>query len=98
MGHFGRDKTFATLSKNYLWPEKFRDVNRYTNDALHVTKLSLKLNLMAYICLFQFRTNHGKILAWILGLVCLELEMARIPFLLLWIDSPKWLISFLATR
>ena len=31
MGHFGRDKTFATLSKNYFWPKMFRDVNRFTN-------------------------------------------------------------------
>src|SRR3989337_1327025 len=67
-------------------------------DALHVAKLSLKSNLMASICHFQFHINHGKILAWILCLVCLGLEMARIPFLLLWTDSPKWHISFLATR
>ena len=26
MGHFGRDKTFSTLSKNYFWPKMFRDV------------------------------------------------------------------------
>ena len=31
MGHFGRDKTFAMLSKNYYWPKMFRDVNRFTN-------------------------------------------------------------------
>ena len=31
MGHFGRDKTFATLSKNYFWPKMFRDVSRFTN-------------------------------------------------------------------
>ena len=31
MGQFGRDKTFATLSKNYYWPKMFRDVNRFTN-------------------------------------------------------------------
>ena len=31
MGHFGRDKTFATLSKNYFWPQMFRDVSRFTN-------------------------------------------------------------------
>src|SRR3954463_12182213 len=31
MGHFGRDKTFATLSKNYFWPKMHRDVNRFTN-------------------------------------------------------------------
>ena len=30
MGHFGRDKTFATLSKNYFWPKMFRDVSRFT--------------------------------------------------------------------
>jgi hypothetical protein len=28
MGNFGRDKTFATLSKNYFWPKMFRDVSR----------------------------------------------------------------------
>ena len=31
MGHFRRDKTFATLSKNYFWPKMFRDVSRFTN-------------------------------------------------------------------
>ena len=31
MGHFGCDKTFATLTKNYFWPKMFRDVNRFTN-------------------------------------------------------------------
>jgi hypothetical protein len=28
MGHYGRDKTFATLSKNYFWSKMFRDVSR----------------------------------------------------------------------
>ena len=31
MGHVGRDKTFAMLSKNYYWPKMFQDVNRFTN-------------------------------------------------------------------
>ena len=31
MGHFGRDKTLATLSKNYFCPKMFRDVSRFTN-------------------------------------------------------------------
>ena len=31
MRHFGRDKAFATLSKNYYWPKMFRDVNRFSN-------------------------------------------------------------------
>ena len=30
MGHFGRDKTFATLSKNYFWPKMFCAVSRVT--------------------------------------------------------------------
>ena len=30
MGHFGRDKTFTTLSKNYFWPKMFRDVSCFT--------------------------------------------------------------------
>ena len=30
MAHFGRDKTFATLSKNYFWPKMFRDVSHFT--------------------------------------------------------------------
>ena len=40
-------------------------------DALHVTKLSLKLNPMVYTCLFLFLINLGKTLVWILYLVCL---------------------------
>ena len=31
MGHFGREKTFATLSKNYLWPNMFCNISRFTN-------------------------------------------------------------------
>ena len=98
MGHFGRDKTFATLSKNYFGQRCFATSTVSPTDALHVAKLSLKINLMAFTCHFQFHINHRKILAWIFCLVCLELEMSRILFLLLWTDSPKWLISFLATR
>ena len=40
-------------------------------NALHVAKLSQKINLMVYICHFQFRINHGRILVWISCLVCL---------------------------
>jgi hypothetical protein len=29
MGHFGRDKTYATLSANFYWPKMFRDVGRF---------------------------------------------------------------------
>ena len=78
MGHFGRDKTFATLSKNYFWPRCFATSTASPTDALHVAKLSPKLNLMAFICLYPFHINHGKILAWILYFECLGLEMARI--------------------
>ena len=67
-------------------------------DALHVAKLSLKLNPMVFTCLFLFLINLGKTLAWILYLVCLELKMERIPCLLLWTDFLRWHISFLATR
>ena len=59
-------------------------------NVLHVAKLSLKLNLRAFICPFQFHIIHGKILVWTLCLVCLELEMERIPCLLLWTVSLKW--------
>src|SRR6187399_2098019 len=31
MGHFGRDKMLATLSKNYFWPKMLRDVSNLTN-------------------------------------------------------------------
>ena len=31
MGHFGCDKKFVTLSKNYFWPKMFRDVSGFTN-------------------------------------------------------------------
>ena len=31
MGHFGRDKTFVTLSKNYFWPKMFCEVSCFTN-------------------------------------------------------------------
>ena len=31
MGYFGREKTYATLSKNYIWPKMFYDVSRFTN-------------------------------------------------------------------
>ena len=29
MGHFGRDKTYATLSANFIWPRMSRDVGRF---------------------------------------------------------------------
>ena len=31
MGHFGHDKTIATLSFKYFWPKMFREVARFTN-------------------------------------------------------------------
>jgi len=67
-------------------------------DALHVAKLSLKLNPMVFTCPFLFLINLGKTLAWNLYLVCLQLKMERIPCLLLWTDSLKWLILTHATR
>ena len=55
-------------------------------DALHVAKLSQKLNPMVFTCLFLFLVNPRKTLAWTLYLVCLELKMERILCLLLWTD------------
>lgn len=98
MGHFGRDKTFATLSKNYFWPKMFRDVSRFTNRCSTCRKAKSHLNPMVYICHFLFHINHGKILAWMLCLDYLGLKMARIPYLLLWTDSLKWLILSHAIR
>lgn len=51
-------------------------------DALHVAKLSRKLNPMISICHFLLCITHGKILVWTLCLVFLELEMERISCLL----------------
>src|SRR5215216_5022131 len=66
--------------------------------ALHAAKLSPKLNLMVYVCHFQFHINLGKILVWISCLVCLGLKMERILYLLLWTDSQKWHLSSHAIR
>ena len=60
MGHFGRDKTFATLSKNYFCQRCFLMYHASPTVALHVAKLSQKLNPMVFICHFLFRTNHGR--------------------------------------
>src|SRR3990170_2948782 len=49
--------------------------------APHVAKLSHKLNLMVYICHFLYHIIHGKTLAWILCLACLEQEMEKTRFL-----------------
>ena len=59
MGHFGRDKTFATLSKNYFWPNMFRASPATPSIALHVAKLSQKLNPMVFTCPFPFLINLG---------------------------------------
>ena len=42
MGNFGRDKTFATLSKSYFLPKMFRDVNRFTNQCSTCRKAKSK--------------------------------------------------------
>ena len=42
MGHFGCDKTFATLSKNYFWPKMFRNVSRFTNRCFTCRKAKSK--------------------------------------------------------
>ena len=91
MGHFGCDKTFATLSKNYFWPKMFRNVSRFTTRCSTCCKAKSKAQShglympLPIPCHFEF-------------LVCLELKMARIPSLLLWTDFLRWHISFLATR
>ena len=51
---------YEALSTELISPPERRF---QTTDALHVAKLSPKLNLMASICLYQFHTNHGKTLA-----------------------------------
>ena len=98
MGHFGRDKTFSRSPRTIIVPRCFAMSAASPTGALHVAKLSLKLNPMVFTCLFLFLINLGKTLAWILYLVCLELKMERIPCLLLWTDFLRWHISFLATR
>ena len=98
MGHFGRDKTFATLSKNYFWPKMFRDVSRFTTRCSTCCKAKSKAQSHGLYMPLLFLINLGKTLAWILYLVFLELKMARIPSLLLWTDFLRWHISFLATR
>ena len=98
MGHFGHDKTFTTLSKNYFWPKMFRDVSRFTTRCSTCRKAKSKAQSHGLYMPLLFLINHGKTLAWILYLVCLELKMERIPCLSLWTDFLRWHISFLATR
>ena len=98
MGQFGRGKTFATLYKNYFWPKMLRNINRFTNRCSTCHKAKSKAHPIAFTCLSQFHINHGKTLAWISYLDCLGLVMERIRYLLLWTVSPRWHISFLATR
>ena len=98
MGHFGCDKTFATLSENYFWPKMFRNVSRFTNRCSTCRKAKSKAQSHVFTCLFLFLINHGKTLAWTLYLLFLGLEMGRIRYLSLWTVPQKWHISFLATR
>ena len=61
-GTFWTWQDFRYALQNYYWPRCFATSAASPTDVLHVTKLSLKLNPMAFACLYQFHINHGKIL------------------------------------
>ena len=98
MGHFGRDKTFATLSKNYFWPKMFHDVSRFTNRCSTCRKAKSKAQSHGlYMPLpIPYQPWEDISMDFVLGLP--RTQNGKIPCLLLWTDSLRWLISFHATR
>ena len=98
MGHFGRDKTFVTLSKNYFWPKMFRDVSRFTNRCSTCRKAMSKAQSHGLYMPLPIPYNPWEDISmdFVLGLP--RTQMERISCLLLWIDSLRWLISSRATR
>ena len=98
MGYFGRDKTFATLSKNYFWPKMFRDVSCFTNRCSTCRKAKSKAQSHGlYMPLpIPYQPWEDISIDFVLGLP--RTQNGRIPCLLLWIDFLRWHISFLATR
>ena len=98
MGHFGHDKTFAKLSKNYFWPKMFRDVSRFTSRCSTCRKAKSKAQSHGLYMPLPIPYQPWEDITWTLYLVCLELKMERIPCLLLWTDFLRWHISSLATR
>ena len=68
------------------------------SDARFVNLPKVKRPMRAYIFRYRFPHNLGQMSVWILFWVCHELKGATTPYSSSWIDSPRWLILFLARR
>ena len=98
MGHFGCDKTFATLSKNYYWPKMFRNVNHFTNQCLACRKAKSKAQSHGlYMPLpIPYQPWENISMDFVLGLPRTRNGKDSV-FVIVYL-SQKWHISFLATR
>ena len=98
MGHFGRDKTFATLSKNYFLPKMFRDVSRSTNQCSTYRKAKSKAQSHGlYVPLpSPYQPWEDVSMDFVLGLP--RTQNGKDSVFVLWTDSLRWLILSHATR
>jgi hypothetical protein len=98
MGHFGRNKTFATLSKNYYWKNMYRDVQRFTNrcSTCHKAKSQAQSHGLYMPLPIPFRPWEDISMDFILDLP--RTKNGKDSIFVVWIISRKWHISSLATR
>jgi hypothetical protein len=66
IGHFGDKKTEDMLSAHFFCHDCGVMWSAMCHDALHITKLSLALTHMVFICLFIFLVHLGRIFQWTL--------------------------------
>jgi len=98
MGHFGRDKTFATLFFKYFCPKMFRNIARFTNRCSTCRKAKSKAQSHGLHMPLPIPYQPWEDISMVLCSNYLGLKTETILYLLLWTDSLKWHISSHAIR
>ena len=81
--HFGRDKTIALVEDRFYYPSLKKDVARIVTQYITCQLAKAKKQKLAYILLYLFLMNLGRMLVWTLFLDCLGLLDDMILFWLL---------------
>lgn len=96
MGHFGVPKTLDILVENFFWIGMRKDVEKFCAQCLeckHVKSRVLPHGLYTHLPV-PISPWIDISMDFVLGLPKTKYGMVKIAFLLWWIDSLRWLVSF----